>query len=270
MLEQLSQQGTRSRLMPVPGSRPGRASGPLEQDRICSVASLGRVPYQEAWDLQRRLVEQRKQRSIPDTVLFLEHPPVITLGRNARSEHLLTSPEALRGLGIELVETDRGGDVTFHGPGQLMGYLILDLGLIRKDVVWYVRTLEEAVIRTAAEFGIVAGRRDGMPGVWVGQAKLAALGVHLSRWVTSHGFALNLETDLSFFRHIVPCGIADAPVTSLCQLSGRPVERSRVEQSLARHLGELLGLRMIAGDDRGMIAAPPSNRERSEPCQPKC
>jgi lipoyl(octanoyl) transferase len=167
----------------------------------------------------------------------------------------------LRRLGIELVETDRGGDVTYHGPGQLMGYLILDLGLIRKDVVWYVRTLEEALIRTVGEFGITAGRRQGMPGVWVGQAKLAALGVHLSRWVTSHGFALNLETDLSLFRHIVPCGIAGAPVTSLRQLLGRPVERDGVEMSLARHLGELLGLRMIV--------EPPAGRERSEPCPPK-
>jgi lipoyl(octanoyl) transferase len=248
--------------MPAPGGHSQLAPGPLDQDRSCSVASLGRVPYQDAWDLQRRLVEQRKMRAVPDTVLFLEHPPVITLGRNARPEHLLTPPEALRRLGIDLVETDRGGDVTFHGPGQLMGYLILDLGLIRKDVVWYVRTLEEALIRTAAEFGIIAGRREGMPGVWVGRAKLAALGVHLSRWVTSHGFALNLETDLSFFRHIVPCGIADAPVTSLCQLLGRPVERPQVEKSLARHLGELLGLRMVV--------EPPAGRERSdELCRPK-
>jgi lipoyl(octanoyl) transferase len=223
---------------------------------------LGRVPYQEAWDLQRRLVEQRKMRAVGDTVLFLEHPPVVTMGRNARPEHLLTRPEALRRQGIEMVETDRGGDVTFHGPGQLMGYLILDLGLIRKDVVWYVRILEEALIRTVGELGVVAERRKGMPGVWVGQAKLAALGVHLSRWVTSHGFALNVDTDLSFFRHIVPCGIAGAPVTSLCQLLGRPVERSRVEISLARHLGELLGLRMIL--------KPSASRERSEPCQPKC
>jgi len=237
MLEQL--------LQPMPA--PGQASGPSERDRACTVASFGLVPYQQAWDLQRGLVEQRKARTVSDTILFLEHPPVITLGRNARPEHLLTPPEELRRLGIELVETDRGGDVTFHGPGQLMGYLVLDLGLIRKDVVWYVRTLEEALIRTAGEFGIIAGRREGMPGVWAGQAKLAALGVHLSRWVTSHGFALNLETDLSFFRHIVPCGIAGAPVTSLCQLSGRSVERSRVEKSLARHLGELLGLRIIGG-----------------------
>ena len=211
--------------------------------------------------MQRRLAVQRKAGVCSDTVLFLEHPPVITLGRNARVEHLLTPPEELSRLGIDLVETDRGGDVTFHGPGQLMCYLILDLGLIRKDVVWYVRTLEEALIRAAGEFGIAAGRREGKPGVWVGEAKLAALGVHLSRWVTTHGFALNLETDLSFFRHIVPCGIACAPVTSLRQLLGRSIDRFPVEESLAHHLGELLGLRMFAGGAE--------SPERIRSCPPK-
>lgn len=241
--------------------RAGTALGQIECNGDCVVKSLGRVPYREAWDLQRRFAAQRKARLCPDTVLFLEHPPVITLGRNAREEHLLTRPGELSRLGIDLVETDRGGDVTFHGPGQLMCYLILDLSLIRKDVVWYVRTLEEALIRTAGEFGIDAGRRDGMPGVWVGHAKLAALGVHLSRWVTTHGFALNLETDLSFFRHIVPCGIACAPVTSLRRLLDRPIDRFPVEQSLARHLGELLGLRMIA--------EAVESRERITSCPPK-
>ena len=269
MLEQLSQLGDGSQPTPVRGNHAGQASGPFEQVRTCSVASLGRIPYQEAWDLQRRLVAQRKMRSGRDTVLFLEHPPVITLGRNTRPENLLTPPETLRQLGIELVETDRGGDATFHGPGQLMGYLILDLGLIRKDVVWYVRTLEEALIRTAGEFGIIAGRREGMPGVWVGGAKLAALGVHLSRWVTSHGFALNLDTDLSYFRHIVPCGIVPpCGITSLRQLLGRPVERAPVEKSLARHLGQLLGLRMLA-EPRASRERPASG-ERNEPCRPKC
>ena len=231
-------------------------------ERTCTVRSLGVVPYHAAWDLQRQLVEGRKARQVSDTVLFLEHPPVITLGRNARSEHLLTSPETLREFGIELVESDRGGDVTFHGPGQLMGYLILDLSLIRKDVVWYVRTLEEALIRTAGEFGICAERRKGMPGVWVGEAKVASIGVHLSRWVTSHGFALNLAPDLSCFRHIVPCGIAGSQVTSFHQILGRSVERFPVERSLARHLGELLGL--------GIMEERAGSRERSEICQPTC
>jgi len=261
MLESISVQRTNDTVMQVTASK-REASGPVRKDNSCSVFSLGEVPYQQAWDLQRRLVEQRKRRSIQDTVLFLEHPPVITLGRNARAEHLLSPSETLSRLGIELVESDRGGDITFHGPGQLMGYLILDLGLLRKDVVWYVRTLEEALIRTVGDFGITAERRAGMPGVWVGRAKLAALGVHLSRWVTSHGFALNLETDLSFFQHIVPCGISDAPVTSVSRLLDRPVDRFRVEELLAKHLGDVLGLQMIAERT--------GSRERREPCRPKC
>ena len=262
MLEQRLQQGTFGRGKPALGNQAERAAGLAGHAKTCQVCSLGVVPYQEAWDLQRQLVGERKAGTIRDTALFLEHPSVITLGRNARPEHLLTAPEALGRLGIDLAETDRGGDVTFHGPGQLMGYLILDLSLIRKDVVWYVRTLEEVLIRTAGEFGISAERRQGMPGVWVGEAKVAALGVHLSRWVTSHGFALNLETDLSFFRHIVPCGIAGAPVTSFGRLLNRPVDRFEVERKLTRHLGELLGLRMIE-EQAG-------SREKSERCRPKC
>jgi len=253
-LEQSFNQGLKQRLKRraarralAAGQTPAQAN---DEGRRCTVRSLGLVPYRQAWDEQRRLVEQRKAGLVRDTVLFLEHPPVITLGRNAREENVLTPSVVLRNLGIEVIESDRGGDVTFHGPGQLMGYLILDLSLIRKDVVWYVRTLEEALIRTAHEFGIEAERRAGMPGVWVDGAKVAAVGVHLSRWVTSHGFALNLETDLSFFRHIVPCGIACGaapPVTSFERLLGRPVGRREVERTLARHLGECLGLSMVAG-----------------------
>lgn len=241
----------------------GRVAGFPSGDRNCVFHSLGLIPYQAAWDLQQRLVEQRKAREIEDTVLFLEHPPVITLGRNARLEHLLTPPETLRQIGIELVETDRGGDVTFHGPGQLMGYLILDLHLIRMDVVWYVRTLEEALIRTAREFGLPAERKIGFPGVWVKESKVAAIGVHLSRWVTSHGFALNLETDLRFFRHIVPCGIAPpCGVTSFREWLGRRVDRFAVERSLVRHLGELFGL--------ARNEAQPGRADRRERCQPTC
>ena len=243
-------------------SQPEWAVGVPSGERPCVVHSLGLVPYQAAWDLQRKLVERRKAGEIADTVLFLEHPPVITLGRNARPEHLLTPADELHRLGIELVESDRGGDVTFHGPGQLVGYLILDLHLIRKDVVWYVRTLEEALIRTAREYGLPAERRSGLTGVWVKQAKVAAIGVHLSRWVTSHGFALNLETDLRCFRHIVPCGIAGASVTSFRECLGRSIDRSGVEQSLTRHLGELFGLTMNE--------AQPESRERRERCQPTC
>ena len=212
--------------------------------RFCRVVSLGLVSDASAWELRRWLVEQRNAGQIEDTLLLLEHTPVITLGRNASKEHVLSSPEVLASEGIEVVEANRGGDVTFHGPGQLVGYPILDLSRIRKDVVWYVRTLEEALIRTAADFGLPAGRKQGLTGVWVGEAKVAAIGVHISRWVTCHGFALNLETDLEFFRHIVPCGIGNYPVTCFRQLLGRPVDRSQVEPRVVHHLGKLLGLRM--------------------------
>ncbi|MBI3896049.1 MAG: lipoyl(octanoyl) transferase LipB [Acidobacteria bacterium] len=230
--------------------------------RPSKVYRMGLVPYREAWELQRSLVERRKAQEIEDTLLFLEHPPVITLGRNAKGEHVLSSPEVLEQAGIEIMETDRGGDVTYHGPGQLVCYLILDLGAIRRDVVWYVRTLEEAIIRTAKDFGLATERREGWPGVWVDQAKVAAIGIHISRWVTSHGFALNLETDLNFFQHIVPCGIAACPVTSFRQLLGKPVNRSMVEEHLMQHLDSLLGL-----ETRGMLS---EDLERRELCQPMC
>ena len=230
--------------------------------RPCKVYRMRQVPYRQAWELQRSLVEQRKAQEIEDTILFLEHPPVITLGRNAKSEHVLSSPEILEQSGVELVETDRGGEVTYHGPGQLVGYLILDLSAIRRDVVWYVRTLEEALIRTAKDFGLSAGRMEGRPGVWVNQAKVAAIGIHISRWVTSHGFALNLETDLNFFRHIVPCGIAAYPVTSFQQLLGKPVNRFLVEERIVQHLGALLGLEICWAQSERL--------ERREPCQPMC
>lgn len=216
-------------------------------ERTCNVQRLGRVPYREAWTLQCQLAEQRKAGGISDTLLFVEHPSVITLGRNADRGHLLTAPEKLQKQGVEVVETNRGGDITYHGPGQIVGYPILDLGRIRKDVVWYVRTLEEALIHTAGEWGIEAGRLAGKTGVWVGGAKLAAIGIHVSRWVTSHGFALNLETNLDWFKHIVPCGIAECPVTSLEVLLGTAPQRFEVEDSIARHLGHLLGLEMRIG-----------------------
>ena len=228
-----------------------------DAERGCIVLHLGRVPYQKAWALQRQLAEQRKAHEIPDMLLFVEHPPVITLGRNADRGHLLTPAEILEKQGVEVIETDRGGDITYHGPGQIVGYPILDLALIRKDVVWYVRTLEEALIRTAGEFGIEAGRVAGKTGVWVGGAKIAAIGIHVSRWVTSHGFAMNLETNLDGFRHIVPCGIVECPVTSLGELLGTPPERSLVEDTIARHLGELLGRDMrIVGTESERLPEP--------------
>jgi lipoyl(octanoyl) transferase len=226
------------------------ASGELpivSQKRACTVRRIGQIPYREAWRLQQALVAKRKAREIPDMLLLLEHAPVITMGRNGKPEHLLTPAETLAKEGVEVVETDRGGETTYHGPGQLIGYPILDLGAIRKDVVWYVRTLEEVLIRTASDFGIGAGRVAGCTGVWVNGAKVASIGIHISRWVTSHGFALNLETDLSYFRHIVPCGIASCPVTSFRELLRAPVDRVRVEERLTEHMGDLFGLAMVLG-----------------------
>ena len=178
--------------------------------------------YGRVLALQQESVAARKAGRIPDVLLLGEHAPVITLGRNARRENLLLPEDELQRRGVEVHETDRGGDVTYHGPGQLVGYPILDLAGLRKDVVWYVRSLEEVLIRAARSFGLEAdrraapeGRKQLYTGVWVGEEKLAAIGVHLSRWVTSHGFAFNVTTDLSYFDLIVPCGLADKGVTSL-------------------------------------------------------
>jgi len=193
--------------------------------QACLVVDWGLEPYGRILALQQTLVAARKAGRIPDLLLLGEHTPVITLGRNARRENLLLPEEELARRGIDVHETDRGGDVTYHGPGQLVGYPILDLGSLRKDVVWYVRSLEEALIRAARSFGIEAARRTApegkrqlYTGVWVGEEKLAAIGVHISRWVTSHGFAFNVTTNLSHFDFIVPCGIRDKGVTSLERL----------------------------------------------------
>ena len=204
------------------------------------ISRLGVVGYQEALDLQRDLVERRKRGEIPDQLLLLEHPDVITLGvktRNDRS-HVLETEESLAGKGVALFETGRGGDVTYHGPGQLVGYPILDLKPDRCDVHRYVRDLEEVLIRAVSEFGITAGRVRGLTGIWVGpddnQAKLAAIGVRISRWVTSHGFALNVSTDLSRFGLIVPCGITDRGVTSMEEVLRRPVPMDEAASAVER------------------------------------
>jgi lipoate-protein ligase B len=200
--------------------------------RTCEFRDLGRMAYGPAFDLQRQLVEQRKQGLIPDQFLIVEHPHVVTLGRNARTDNVLASPEVLMRAGIEVCLTDRGGDVTYHGPGQIVGYPILDLRDWKRDVVAYVRTLEQVIIDALAKFGITGGRDEGATGVWVGGAKVAAIGVHLSRWVTSHGFALNLDTDLDYFRYIVPCGLTK-PVTSMSVL-GCSASRAAVTDALVR------------------------------------
>lgn len=208
-----------------------------------AVRNLGTVDYQSALDLQAELVEQRKRGEIPDQLLLLEHPDVITLGVKGRSDrsNVLASDAALAEQGIALFETGRGGDVTYHGPGQLVGYPIIDLKPDRCDVHRYVRDLEEALIRAVADFGIEARRIEGLTGIWVGHDKLAAIGVRISRWVTSHGFALNVATDLSRFGLIVPCGIADKGVTSMERLRGHPVPMDEVRKTVASHLAEIFG-----------------------------
>ena len=229
-----------------------------ENDGILTVSWLGRVEFQAAWELQQHLAEQRKAGDIGDTLLLLEHPPTLTLGRKAQQEHLLATPDRLDKEGIALVEVDRGGDITYHGPGQLVGYPILNLKEPphRPDLHKYLRDLEEVLIRALAISGIEAGRFPGYTGVWVGlpdtsdvalsnsdlgqdtgnfrnvgsrrslcsPAKIAAIGVKSSRWITQHGFALNVCPDLSHFRHIVPCGIREYGVTSLAHELGQPIE----------------------------------------------
>ena len=227
-------------------------AAPLQRNRTvlkdCLAIDLGLIGYAEAYALQKRVVAARKAGVMEDVLLLCEHPPVITLGRSGKRENLLVSEHVLRQKGVEFHATDRGGDITYHGPGQIVGYPILDLGAIRRDVGWYVRMLEEAMIRATAEFGITAERVAGMTGIWVRagntEEKLAAIGVHISRWVTSHGFAYNVSTDLRNFDLIVPCGIADRKATSLEKLLGRQVEQKEVAPQIAKHLGEGLGMEM--------------------------
>ena len=209
------------------------------------IRRLGLVPYANALALQRQLVEQRRAEAIPDQLLLVEHPPVLTLGvrGDGGRSHILATPEALASRGIEVFETGRGGDITYHGPGQIVGYPIVNLKPDRCDVHRYVRDLEEVLIRVAADYGITARRIDGLTGVWVDDAKLAAIGVRISRWVTSHGFALNHRTDLSHFGLIVPCGIADRGVTSLAELGCR-AERFEVEEQISHHFGEVFQRRL--------------------------
>jgi lipoyl(octanoyl) transferase len=203
-------------------------------ERVIEVRRLGVVPYAEAVELQRQLVEQRRADVVPDQLLLLQHPPVITLGVKARHDrsHVLATPEQLASEGVEVYESGRGGDVTYHGPGQLVGYPIFDLRPDRCDVHQYVRDLEEVLILAAGTFGVTAGRVPGLTGVWVDGEKLAAIGVRISRWITSHGFAFNVTTRLSHFDLIVPCGIRDKGVTSLARLLDRPVQMAEVEDAV--------------------------------------
>jgi lipoyl(octanoyl) transferase len=210
--------------------------------RSCLWRDLGRIDYAEAFELQRALVDRRKRGEIPDQFLIVEHPHTITLGRNGHMENLLAREEILERTGVAFHPTDRGGDITYHGPGQIVGYPILDLREWKRDVVAYVRAIEQVIIDALADFGLTAGREPGMTGVWVAGAKIAAIGVHISRWVTSHGFALNATTDLSYFQYIVPCGLVK-PVTSMAIL-GAGEARENVIERLVFHFGRVFACDM--------------------------
>jgi lipoyl(octanoyl) transferase len=219
--------------------------------RPLEVRRLGLVGYAEALALQRDLVEERKAERIPDTLLLLEHPPVITLGvkgRDGGRANILATPEKLAELGIEVHDAGRGGDVTYHGPGQIVGYPIIDLKPDRCDVHRYVRDVEDVMIRVCADWDVTAGRIKGLTGAWVEADKIAAIGVRISRWVTSHGFALNVTTQLDHFRLIVPCGISDRGVTSLERASARPVAMNEVECAVVRRFAEVFEREPVLGD----------------------
>jgi lipoyl(octanoyl) transferase len=200
---------------------------------------LGTVDYAEAHDLQKRLQAKRIAGDIDDTVLLLEHPPVLTLGRSAKEQHVLAPAEVLEARGITVHEVGRGGDVTYHGPGQLVAYPIVDLKPDRKDVRKYVWSLEETMIRTCADFGLSAARVDGLNGAWIGDRKVGAVGVRISRWVTMHGLALNANSDLSHFELIVPCGIQDRAVTSISNELERTVTVRDLIEPMAAHFARL-------------------------------
>ena len=253
-----------SRRRPDPDApyRPASDDRPLVVGHggILSVERLGTVDYRPTWELQDELAEQRRGRRIGDRLLLLEHFPVYTIGRGGNEANMLAGPGRLREIGAELIRVDRGGDVTFHGPGQIVAYPIVELA-DPLDLRRYVRTLEAAVISTAAAFGVIAAHLDGYPGIWVdGERKLAAIGVRVRRGVTTHGLALNVNTDLRWFDEMVPCGLHDKGVTSLSRELGRRLAMEVVEDELARQLAEHLGLRL--GTDSPGAIGPAGAREQ--------
>jgi len=218
------------------------------------IYDLGFADYRDVWDLQQRaqqlLIKQKKavrelsvlsetESSVNDMLFFVEHPHVYTLGKSGDQANLLKGMAELAQIDAEFIEIDRGGDITYHGPGQIVGYPILDLDRHFTDIHKYLRTLEDVIIRTCADFDIEAGRIDGLTGVWAGNEKICAMGIRCSRWVTMHGFALNVNTDLSYFNHIVPCGISDKAVTSMQKLLDKEMDPNTVKKSIVKHLSEL-------------------------------
>ncbi|TVQ67236.1 MAG: lipoyl(octanoyl) transferase LipB [Balneolaceae bacterium] len=232
---------------------------------VIVVSDLGEMPYRKAWDLQKkiqgRIVSEkleirngnRSERATPDHLLFVEHPHVYTLGKSGKASHLLRSRAELSEIDAEYVEIDRGGDITYHGPGQIVGYPILDLESHYRDIHRYLRSLEEVIISLCSDYGIKAGRQDGLTGVWVGDQKICAMGIRCSRWVTMHGFALNVNTDLGYFDHIVPCGIRDKTVTSLSVILGKKVDTTEVKMNLKKHFGNIFNAIMKESETEKII-----------------
>jgi len=213
------------------------------------LVNLGTVPYADALALQHRVVEARKRGALNDTLLLLEHPPVFTLGRNAKDSNVIASQEFLKQVGIDVFRVERGGDVTYHGPGQLVGYPILDLHNFRLDVGWFVRSMEEMLIRTLGDFGIHGKRIEKLVGVWLdtptGEAKLVQIGARIEQWITYHGFALNVDPNMAHFDLIVPCGISDKAVTSMARVLNRPIDMQAVRQCVAEKFGEVFGAEIV-------------------------
>jgi lipoyl(octanoyl) transferase len=225
----------------------------------------GRMPYRQAWDIQRKVQKQlidqklavrdnpQLKKKIPDSLIYVEHPHVYTLGKSGDAANLLKGMAELKQIDAEFIENDRGGDITYHGPGQIVGYPILDLDRYFTDVHKYLRYLEEVIIKTCGDYGIEAGRIDGLTGVWVGEEKICAMGIRCSRWVTMHGFAFNVNTDLSYFDHIVPCGIRDKNVTGLNKILGRTVDLDEVKSRISHHFSEQFGAAISAPSGRDML-----------------
>ncbi len=227
----------------------------MAEEQAVYLLQPGKMKYAAAWELQKRLFEKVRDKRDKHYLILTEHPPVITGGRNMKQKNLLVAPELLIRRGIEYFETDRGGDFTFHGPGQIVGYPILNLEKFRKDVHWYMRRLEEVIINVLADFNLKSGRIQGMTGVWVGNEKVCAMGVKITRWVTMHGFALNVTTDLRHFEYIIPCGITDKRVTSLQQLSGNITDRKTVIGSILKNFRKVFSVKLITAATADIPAA---------------
>ncbi len=215
----------------------------------CTVRQLGQIEYREAYELQKALLQERLEGQIADTLLLLEHPPTITVGKSGKLDNVLASPAELAGAGVSLIFTDRGGDVTYHGPGQIVGYPILDLRERNRDIHQYVHNLEEVLIRTLADYGIRSGRDHNHAGVWVNDMEIAALGLSVRKWITMHGFALNVNTEMDHFALINPCGFTSKTATSMARLIGHEVPVDGVTGCLLEHFAEVFEVELKCTDD---------------------